>query len=740
MVQVANLFIYNPTLGNEFTEGEKILAFYPDIDFNNQKFYVGLCEGLIAFAGGFTQLVKMDYIQTEKYNIGILSPEVGFFVIIMLVRDEDEDIDDQSPRIILQHILRHFYTTFTLLNSNFSTIQARESLCGLRDRLTLFLAHYIPLIPSVITSPVPDSAPKPLIEMSGVGMESDLLQVAGGLHFVSMDKIIFLTIRYFISSLNINFPHTDTLAVFHQNQLVFTQLPTEQTVALQFVLSHEPMLNYLGLNARLCTRRMSDEGYKKKLTQAEAELIPSKCIPIEAITNPSLYIYDNDDDDDDDQDDDGDNDGGDGSGKESSQSGSKKGKVEKKKPFQLPDLTTIDHPNHEHNCGLSPYITAHCCKIGSNNSTNQHQQNGQNGPSQNGQNGQNGQNNDSTTTIPSTFESSSTAPSPSILSDPLNSPDYAIISPPIYFNAISNPIGGIFDNDFDMENMQFLYHKNILKDLILFLQSGESSFDWYKRKAEEEMKREKGVKAEMLRRQKEGMGIRGEDDNGGKDGNGVGQQQQQVANGVGQRYQSYLIVLQFDETRVVLSVTSAAPTHNGDDGCGVCDGGNGDGEGVATASTTSSSATTTATTPTTTSSSQSCSNKDPLCKCARGTHPDGIGFHLEMPPPPPEENYDDNGDDDGYEDEDGENDNDNNQTSQPQPEPEPEEAPPRAPPMPPLSYNPYTGTTSLFKHFYAQLAQFVNVNVSKIISLIFPAKDYININSLDSYTYDPSLS
>ena len=47
---VAGFFVYNPSLGNEDTEGEKILAFHPQLDMNTQKDYVGLCEGLIGFA------------------------------------------------------------------------------------------------------------------------------------------------------------------------------------------------------------------------------------------------------------------------------------------------------------------------------------------------------------------------------------------------------------------------------------------------------------------------------------------------------------------------------------------------------------------------------------------------------------------------------------------------------------------------------------------------------------------
>jgi hypothetical protein len=43
-------FVFNPLLGDESTEGLKILSFYPkNVDVDVQKTYVGLSEGLIAF-------------------------------------------------------------------------------------------------------------------------------------------------------------------------------------------------------------------------------------------------------------------------------------------------------------------------------------------------------------------------------------------------------------------------------------------------------------------------------------------------------------------------------------------------------------------------------------------------------------------------------------------------------------------------------------------------------------------
>lgn len=42
---LAAFFVFNPLLGDEDTEGRKILYFYPPFDVNVKKDYVGIAEG-----------------------------------------------------------------------------------------------------------------------------------------------------------------------------------------------------------------------------------------------------------------------------------------------------------------------------------------------------------------------------------------------------------------------------------------------------------------------------------------------------------------------------------------------------------------------------------------------------------------------------------------------------------------------------------------------------------------------
>jgi len=45
-----SFFVFNPTLGGELTEGEKILYYHPNTtELNKQKTFVGLVEGLSGF-------------------------------------------------------------------------------------------------------------------------------------------------------------------------------------------------------------------------------------------------------------------------------------------------------------------------------------------------------------------------------------------------------------------------------------------------------------------------------------------------------------------------------------------------------------------------------------------------------------------------------------------------------------------------------------------------------------------
>ena len=75
-------FLFNPTLGEEATEGRKILFFYPPMDLNSQKDYVGLSEGLINF--------------TKYKTVFIFSPPLMFYMetpvlFFLFVRDFSPD-------------------------------------------------------------------------------------------------------------------------------------------------------------------------------------------------------------------------------------------------------------------------------------------------------------------------------------------------------------------------------------------------------------------------------------------------------------------------------------------------------------------------------------------------------------------------------------------------------------------------------------------------------------------------
>ena len=74
---LAAFFVFNPTLGDENTEDRKILFFYPRIDLNLQKDYVGLSEGLI----NFTRYISVLFQGSEFSENGLQRSFVKLYIV-----------------------------------------------------------------------------------------------------------------------------------------------------------------------------------------------------------------------------------------------------------------------------------------------------------------------------------------------------------------------------------------------------------------------------------------------------------------------------------------------------------------------------------------------------------------------------------------------------------------------------------------------------------------------------------
>ena len=75
--------VFNPTLGNEFNESDKILACYPKINLEVQKMHVGLTEGLIGFTREFSPDRPIEAMQTEKNRYAFFECELEFWIVLV---------------------------------------------------------------------------------------------------------------------------------------------------------------------------------------------------------------------------------------------------------------------------------------------------------------------------------------------------------------------------------------------------------------------------------------------------------------------------------------------------------------------------------------------------------------------------------------------------------------------------------------------------------------------------------
>jgi hypothetical protein len=77
---LVGIFLFNPNLGNEDTESRKILYYYPPShSLNQQKDYVGLCEGIIAFTKEFSPNQPVEAIASNQHRYSCLEVEPDYW-------------------------------------------------------------------------------------------------------------------------------------------------------------------------------------------------------------------------------------------------------------------------------------------------------------------------------------------------------------------------------------------------------------------------------------------------------------------------------------------------------------------------------------------------------------------------------------------------------------------------------------------------------------------------------------
>jgi hypothetical protein len=158
---VGAFFLFNPLLGDEATEGRKILYFHPpETDLNVQKDYVGISEGLIAFTRDFSPDEPCEAVRCEKSRYAFLEAEQDFWLVLVVQNpvvvhksDPPEYMEEELEDSVLQAILHRCYKMFRLFNGRIVDLVAARNMEHLKARFQLFMQYFIPTVarPTTLT-------------------------------------------------------------------------------------------------------------------------------------------------------------------------------------------------------------------------------------------------------------------------------------------------------------------------------------------------------------------------------------------------------------------------------------------------------------------------------------------------------------------------------------------------------------------------------------------------------------
>jgi len=240
---IYSFFVFNPELGKtEETEHEKILFYYPpDIPINEKQSNVGLSEALIGFASSFSEEIPCEAVHLQKSRKSFFNCEPHIWIVMDVKNPyitrvskesgtEIEYLEDELQNSVLQSIIQQAYSMFKLFNGTFTNIMDKFSVKTLRYKLDLFMPQYISTI----------SFDK-----------SDLFTTLNGIHFLPVDKNIYLRIQCFINLTENTFSQIKYSSFLYKDHLVWSGLEQDDMRVLykylvSYLNSDEDLLNFLG--------------------------------------------------------------------------------------------------------------------------------------------------------------------------------------------------------------------------------------------------------------------------------------------------------------------------------------------------------------------------------------------------------------------------------------------------------------------------------------------------------------
>jgi len=222
--ELQKFFVFNPVKFGltEETEEEKVLYYWPlETQMDEKMNDIGLCEALITFSTEFAK-VPTSSCRTEKAMYLLIQPEKGWWVVMVMknpqlittVQDKttieektEWKYDDLDEKALLT-LLKRVYIQFKLFNGPFEYIFANY-----KDNIHEYIEKGFSFVGSKLK------------EIH----KADIFSSLDGIHFLPVDKNVYLRIQSFINETENTFADQILYSSFmYKHYLVWSGLEQEE--------------------------------------------------------------------------------------------------------------------------------------------------------------------------------------------------------------------------------------------------------------------------------------------------------------------------------------------------------------------------------------------------------------------------------------------------------------------------------------------------------------------------------
>ncbi|KAL6054761.1 vacuolar fusion protein ccz1, variant 2 [Balamuthia mandrillaris] len=228
---LGKLFLFDTKLGQtEETQHEKLLYYYPEsTPTSRQLTDIGLSEALVNFTKTFSQDKPCEAVHLEKSRQAFFECEPGIWLVLTVnnphtttaTKDgttqceyDSEEVSDSA----LQQTAAQAYRMFKLFNGTFERITNKGTVDDLRTSLAMFMPHFLKAI-----------------DFSHV----DIFSALDGVHFLPVDKNVYLRVQSFINWTENTFPQIKHSCFFYRDHLIWSALDQDDLrILYKYLVDH----------------------------------------------------------------------------------------------------------------------------------------------------------------------------------------------------------------------------------------------------------------------------------------------------------------------------------------------------------------------------------------------------------------------------------------------------------------------------------------------------------------------